>query len=55
MKSVHPGMLLKEITPITISVLRGRQLSGRASQTGTVLLEVPTSMLLNGGYGYGWF
>jgi hypothetical protein len=55
MKSVHPGMRLKEITPITISVLHGRQLSGRASQTGTVLLEVPTSMLLNGGYGYGWF
>ena len=55
MKSVHPGTILKEITPITTSVLHGRQLSGRASQTGTVLLEVPTSMLLNRGYGYGWF
>jgi hypothetical protein len=55
MKIVRPDMLLKETLPITISALHGRHLGLCITKTGTVLPEVPTPMLLNGGYGYGWF
>jgi hypothetical protein len=39
----------------TICALRGRRFGATHQRLASSLVEVPTPMLLNGGYGYGWF